>query len=350
LIVDAEKMKVNLRDMAEFAERANVRLRPHSKTHKSPELALKQISYGAVGICTQKVSEAEVMVKNGVKNILISNEIIGIEKVRRLAKLSKEAEMSVCVDSMEGIRQLSQVATESDVKINCLIDIDCGYHRCGVSPTQAVKLAQHITQMKCLELKGIMGYEGHVGLHPPKQWPKLVKLAMAVVMKAKKKIEESSISVEEVLVGGTSSAHLSGLYPGVTEITPGEYIFYCYRNVKSGLVQLDRCALSVLCTAMSKPTPHRIVIDAGLKTFAYDGNGEYPYLRNEKLRKARFVSLSEEHGTLHLPTGSNVRIGDILEFIPYNIGTCVNLHDTLYLTRNGRVEKAIPVLARGMTV
>jgi D-serine deaminase-like pyridoxal phosphate-dependent protein len=350
LVVNAEKMEINLREMAEFAERANVRLRPHIKTHKCPELALKQISYGAVGICVQKVSEAEVMVKNGVKNVLISNEIIGIEKVRRLVNLSKEAEMSVCVDSMEGIRQLSQVATESDAKINCLIDIDCGYHRCGVSPTQAAKLAQQITQMKCLELKGITGYEGHVGSHPRKQWPKLVKLAMAVVMKAKKKIEENSISVEQVVVGGTPSAKISGLYPGVTEITPGEYIFYCYRNVKSGLVQVDRCALSVLSTAMSKPTANRIVIDAGLKTFAFDGNGEYPYLMNENLRKAHFVSLSEEHGTLRLPSESNVKIGDILEFVPYNIGTCVNLHDTLYLTTNGRVEKTIPILARGMTV
>jgi len=349
LVVEVETMERNLRDMADFAKEAHVGLRPHSKTHKSPELALKQMSYGAVGICTQKVSEAEVMVRNGVRNVLISNEIIGLGKLRRLANLSKQADVRVCVDSREGIDQLSQAGKEADVEIKCIIEVDCGYHRCGVSPREAAQLARRIAQGKNLILKGIMGYEGHVGSYPRRRWPMLVRQAMSVVMNAKKKIEENKISVEDVVVGGTPTAKISGLYPGVTEITPGEYIFYDYANVESGMVQVKNCALSVFCTVVSKPSPNRIVIDGGLKTFDFD-EAKYPHLREQHLYRGEFISFSEEHGVIRLVrNASKIKIGEILEFVPYAAGPCVNLHDQLYLSRKGRVEKAVPILARGMT-
>jgi len=349
LVIDSEKMERNLRDMSGFARSAHVRLRPHSKTHKSPELALKQMSYGAVGICTQKVSEAEVMVANGVTDILISNEIIGLEKLRRLANLSKHADITVCVDSCEGIDQLSQVAQEADVKIKCLIDVDCGYHRCGTTPSDAAKLANRIAKTKSLILKGIMGYEGHVGSYPRRYWPALVEQAMSIVMNAKKKIEENSISVENVVVGGTPTAKISGRYPGVTEITPGEYIFYGYRHVESRLVHTNDCALTVFCTVMSNPTPNRIVIDGGLKTFDFD-EAEYPHLRDESHYRAHFVGLSEEHGIIRLRKNqSRIKIGDIIEIVPYATGPCVNMHDKVYLATKGRVQKVMPILARGMT-
>jgi len=349
LVVEVEKMERNLRDMADFAKEAHVALRPHSKTHKSPELALRQMSYGALGICTQKVSEAEVMVRNGVRNVLISNEIIGLGKLRRLANLSRQADVRVCVDSREGIDQLSQASEEADVQIKCIIEVDCGNHRCGVSPREAAQLAKRIVQTKDLVLKGIMGYEGHVGSYPRRHWPMLVRQAMSVVMNAKKKIEENKIPVEDVVVGGTPTAKISGLYPGVTEITPGEYIFHDYANVESGMVRIDDCALYVSCTVMSKPSPNRIVIDGGLKTFDFD-EANYPQLRDQLHFRGEFVSFSEEHGVIRLRrNASKIRIGEILEFIPYAAGPCVNLHDQFYLSRNGRVEKAVPILARGMT-
>jgi D-serine deaminase-like pyridoxal phosphate-dependent protein len=177
----------------------------------------------------------------------------------------------------------------------------------------------------------------------------LVRKAMSVVMNAKKKIEENKISVEDVVVGGTPTAKISGRYPGVTEITPGEYIFYDYANVKSGLVQEKDCALSVFCTVMSKPSSNRIVIDGGLKTFGFD-EAKYPHLREQLLYRGEFVSLTEEHGVIRLlRNASKIKIGEILECVPYAAGPCVNLHDQLYLSRNGRVEKAVPIMARGMT-
>lgn len=348
VVVDIERMERNLRDMADFAREVGVKLRPHSKTHKIPELALKQMDYGAVGVCAQKVSEAEVMVKNGVRNVLISNEVIGLEKLRKFSELSKKAAMTICVDSLEGINQLSKVAEESNVEVNCLIDIDCGMHRCGATPTEASQLATHVTQSKNLVLKGIMGYEGHVGSFPREQWPKLVEEAMSIVMQAKREIERNGIRVEDVVVGGTPTAKLSGKYQGVTEITPGEYIFYDYGHVESGLVKIDDCALSVYCTVMSRPTKDRAVIDGGIKSFDFDQN-EYPRLRHESSYGATLISFSEEHGVLRLDgeKAKEISIGEKLEFIPYHVCTCVNMHDKLYLSRNGRVEKTTPILARG---
>jgi D-serine deaminase-like pyridoxal phosphate-dependent protein len=341
-------MERNLRDMADFAKDASVKLTPHSKTHKVPEFALMQINYGAAGICTQKVSEAEVMADNGVKNILISNEIIGLEKLRRLANLSKKIDLRVCVDSLEGVNELSQAAKEADVRIKCIVEVENGYHRCGVTPAGAAQLAKQITQTGNLAFQGIMGYEGQVGSFPRRQWPSVVKDAMTITLKAKRAIEENGIHVEDVVVGGTPSAKISGRYPGITEITPGEYIFYDYANVKSGLVPVDACALTVKSTVMSRPIPNRAIVDGGLKTFGFAG-AAYPHVKNDALR-AHVTRLSEEHGILKLTKGgTDVKIGDILEFVPYRVGPCVNLHDKMYLTRNGHLEKVVPILGRGMT-
>ena len=348
LVVDAEKIERNLRDMASFAKDASVKLTPHSKTHKCPDLALMQISYGAAGICTQKVSEAEVMADNGIKRILISNEIIGLEKLRRLANLSKRVDLRVCVDSPDGINQLSEAAKEADVRIKCLIDVECGYLRTGVTATVAAQLAKQIAETRTLILQGVHGYEGQVGSYPLRQRPRVVKHAMNMTLKAKGEIEENGLPVEDVVVGGTPSAKMSGRYPGITEITPGEYIFYDYANVTQGLVPVADCALSVRSTVMSRPVPDRAVTDGGLKTFGF-ADAKFPHVKDESLH-ARVTRLSEEHGILKLGKGGmGVKIGDILEFVPYRAGPCVNLHDRIYLTRNGRLEKVLPVLGRGKT-
>jgi len=349
LVVDIEQMERNLRDMAQFARESEVKLRPHSKTHKIPELALRQMEYGAIGICTQKVSEAQVMVDGGVKNVFVSNEVIGIEKLRKFAELSRRATMCICVDSVEGITQLTQVARESNTELNCFVDVDCGMHRCGVTPKEAAKLARMVASTGRLSFKGIMGYEGHIGGHPPKEWPALVKESMSIVMRARDEIKQEGLQVEEVVAGGTPTAKITGKYPGVTVVTPGEYILYDCSHIESGLVTMESCALSVFCTVMSKPAEDRAIIDGGLKTFDFDQT-EYPRLRDENLG-AKVVSFSEEHGVLRLESDrakKEIRVGDRLELVPYHICTCINLHHNLCLTRNRKVEKVVPVFGRGM--
>ena len=350
VVIDLDQMERNLADMQDFCNRAGVKLRPHSKTHKTPELALRQIEYGAVGVCTQKVSEAQVMVEHGVRNVFVSNEVVDPEKLELFAELSGKATMSVCADSPYGVQNLSRAAQDSGIELNCLVDIDCGMRRCGVQPNEAGKLASIIASSKGLVFKGIMGYEGHIGSNPPQDWVRLVKEAMGKVSEAKQDIRRAGIEVENVIVGGTPTAKISAHYSDVTEITPGEYIFYDWGHVRTGLVPMSWVAISVLCTVMSKPEESRAVIDGGLKTFDYDQT-EYPNVRDYENLHIRFSGFSEEHGKLDLEdeiARREFQIGKKFEFVPYHVCTCVNLHNTLYYARRGKVEKALPVLGRGM--
>jgi 3-hydroxy-D-aspartate aldolase len=349
LVADIERVDRNLRNMQDFANKMGKKLRPHSKTHKNPELALRQIQFGAVGVCTQKVGEAEVLVQNGVKDVLVSNEVIGLQKLRRLGEIAKNARIGICVDSLVGADQLGQVSKEMGVEFDCLVDVDVGMHRCGVSsPDQAGKLAKIVSSKRGLNFRGIMGYEGHVAHHPVNEWESLVKQSMQVAADAKRAIKEQGIEVDEVVVGGTPTAKISGKQDVVTQITPGEYIYYGYDHVETGICKMDEIALSIYCTVMSKPTEDRAVIDGGLKTFDFD-QGEFPRLRDESL-KAKLISFSEEHGVLNLEDekAKRVQIGDRLEFVPYHICTCINQHNFVNLARNGTVEKVLPTLGRGM--
>ena len=211
VVIDLDQMERNLVDMADFCEQAGIKLRPHSKTHKTPELALKrQMELGAVGVCTQKVSEAKVMVDNGVKNVFVSNEVVDPEKVRVFAELSEKATMMVCVDSPVGVQNLANAARDSGTELNCIVDVDCGMHRCGVQPEEAGKLASLVASSKGLVFKGIMAYEGHIGGAPKDQWPAQVKEAMGKVSDAKNDVRRAGIEVEHVIVGGTPTAKISG--------------------------------------------------------------------------------------------------------------------------------------------
>ena len=273
VVIDLDQMERNLVDMADFCKQAGIKLRPHSKTHKTPELAKRQIELGALGVCTQKVSEAKVMVDNGVNNVFVSNEVVDPEKLRVFAELSEKATMMVCVDSPVGVNNLSNAAIVSGTELHCIVDVDCGMHSCGVQPEEAGKLASLVASSKGLVFKGIMAYEGHIGGAPKEQWPAQVKEAMGKVSDAKKAVRRAGIELDHVIVGGTPTAKISATYPDVTEITPGEYIFYDWNHVQSGLVTMDNVAISVMCSVMSRPEESRAVIDGGWKTFDYDQDG-----------------------------------------------------------------------------
>jgi D-serine deaminase-like pyridoxal phosphate-dependent protein len=284
---------------------------------------------------------------------MITNQVIAKEKLQVLAQLAEKARVSVCVDSVSGIEQLQNAARDNNVELHCLIEIDSGMHRSGVGPSEAAELAKLIAKSEGLIFDGIMGFEGQVNNFSKNEWPRIVwprivKEAMDVVSKAKSEIERGGILVENVVVGGTPSAKIVATFPDVTEITPGEYIFYDYEHFSSGLVPLMQCALSVLSTVVSRPAPERAILDAGCKTFDFD-ECRFPGPKDQSL-KVKFVGLSEEHGTLILEdehTRSSFTIGEKLEFLPYHVCPCVNLHDEIFFYRRGRIEKISKVLARG---
>ncbi len=256
----------------------------------------------------------------------------------------------ICVDSQVGVQNLSTAAKVSGTELHCIVDVDCGMHRCGVQPEDAGKLASLVASSKGLVFDGIMSYEGHIGGAPKDQWPAQVKGAMEKVSAAKKAVRQAGLEVNHVIVGGTPTAKISGTYPDVTEITPGEYIFYDWAHVRSGLVKMNDVAISVWCSVMSRPEESRAVIDGGWKTFDYDQT-EFPNLRDYENLHATFYGFSEEHGKLKLEdegAKSEFQIGAKFAFAPYHVCTCVNLHNILYYARKGKIEKSLPVLARGM--
>lgn len=346
LIVDLGRLKRNIQKMSDFFKEKSAKLRPHFKTPKTIEIAKMQLETGAIGITCAKVSEAEVLVRAGIKDILIANEIVGETKIKRLIRLWKKgAEVKVAVDSEENVKQLSDLAQKAGIKIGVLVDINIGLPRCGVSPEKGVELARLVSQSPGLKLKGIMGYEGHIVLSEDKNFRENeCKKALAKLIYAKELIEADGHELQIVSAGGTGTYYLTGTYPGITEVQAGSYCLMDTRYDKLGL-GFEK-ALTVQATVISKAFPNFIITDAGEKTMSIEfGMPEligYP--------GCRLVMLSEEHGHI-LVEGSppELKVGDKVEFYPSHICTTVNLNNWLWVVDGEKVIDCWKVSARGLS-
>jgi D-serine deaminase-like pyridoxal phosphate-dependent protein len=343
LLLDLDVMEGNIARMADFFSGVEANLRPHVKTHKTPILAHKQIAAGAIGITCAKLSEAEVMVESGIRDILIANQIVGTQKVERLVDLTRHADVIVAVDSAENVKELSMAAQRRGATVRILVEDDVGQGRCGVDPGEpALDLARRVAESKGLEFAGLMGYEGHaVSIADVDERTRKARLAMKMLMDTTSLIKRAGLSVEVVSAGGTGTYNISGTYPGVTEIQAGSYILMdgSYRKI----VPFD-CALTVLTTVISAQSPERIIVDAGMKSISQDmgmpeAMGQFDLL---------VTRLSEEHGKLKSTSGASpLKPGDKVELIPSHGCTTVNLHDRYYAARNGRLEAVWPIGGRG---
>jgi 3-hydroxy-D-aspartate aldolase len=348
LLVDLDKMEKNLHRMADFAKECDVKLRPHAKTHKVPEIAKMQVEAGANGICLQKLSEAEVFAKAGFHDIFITNEVVGKQKVDNIASLAGKIRLSIAVDNQENIQELSRACSEAGTELHVLVDIDVGMHRCGVSPKEAPKLANLISSQRNLVFDGVMGYDGHVGGgRTSQERVQLSNDAMDQIALAKSEIKNATgLPIEVTSVGGSISTWTDAKRPEVSEVQPGMYLFNAVNLVEAEVATLDDCALTVLSTVMSRPTEERAIIDAGSKAFHFD-HARFPWLVD--LDGSDIYSFSEEHANLSLKgKGRNLKLGDKIEAIPYHCCTCINQHDEMIGIRNSKVEKVWKVAARGM--
>jgi D-serine deaminase-like pyridoxal phosphate-dependent protein len=347
LFVDLDRMERNIRRMADFAKECDVNLRPHAKTHKIPELARLQLEAGAKGISLQKVSEAEVFADAGFNDIFITNEIVGKQKLQRLASLADKINLAVAVDNPENVVELSKSCSEIGSEVSVFVDIDVGMHRCGVEAKDAAELAALVSKQRGLVFKGVMGYDGHVGKGKTKdERTKLCNEAMDLIGISIDEIRHSAgLEPEVVSVGGSISTWTDAKRSEVTEVQPGMYIFNAINLVEAEVATLDDCALTVLSTVMSKPNEERAIIDAGSKAFHFD-HSRFPHLVG--LDGSEIYSFSEEHGNIALKgRGKELKIGDKVEAIPYHCCTCVNQHDELIGVRRSRVEKIWKIAARG---
>ena len=348
LLLDLDAFEANVAAMAEFARGAGVRLRPHAKSHKCPPIALAQIAAGAVGICCQKVSEAEAMVAGGVADVMVSNEIVGAPKLARLAALAGRARVSVCVDDAENVLALDQAARNAGTLLEVLVEIDVGAHRCGVEPGgPAALLAQVVAACGNLRFAGLHAYHGAAQhLRTVGERSAAIARAAADAQITRDLIEQAGLDCPLITGAGTGTFVFEAASRVYTEIQPGSYIFMDAdygRNSWEGMPVFAQ-SLFLLATVMSAPTADRAVVDVGLKAHSVDSG--MPLVHDRP--GLAYASASDEHGVIAVaPDARRPLLGEKLRLVPGHCDPTVNLHDWIVGVRGGVVEAVWPVAARG---
>ena len=353
LLLDLEAFESNLKKMAVYLKQKGIEFRPHAKTHKCPIIARKQLAAGARGICVAKLSEAEVMISEGIQNILITSEIVTLAKICRLAALSaSNPGLMAVVDQPQAVNDFVDAARANKVKLKVVVDIDGGRHRTGsLAGLPSVKLAEQIVGSKWLEFRGIQCYAGHVahtvGFEARKRES---REALEKALETKALLEMRGIPVEMLTGGSTGTYNVDSEIAGFTELQAGSYIFMDldYRDIgaESQELFLDfDFALSVLTTVVSKSHATLATVDGGFKAFATD-KPFTPQLKS--IMGVNFRWAGDEHGILELINPSQeIKLNDRLEFLTPHCDPTVNLYDQLYAVRGDRVEDIWPIAARG---
>ncbi|MFN0162158.1 MAG: DSD1 family PLP-dependent enzyme [Burkholderiales bacterium] len=350
LIVELDPLERNLARMADAARRAGVALRPHAKMHKCAALALRQMALGAVGVCSQKVAEAEALVDAGVNDVLISNEVVGAKKLERLACLAGRARIAVCVDDAGNVADLGRAVRAAGTKLGVLVEIDVGARRCGVAPgAQAVALAQAIHAEPGLVFGGLQAYQGRAQhLRLPAARQAAIEAASAAVRETREALLAAGLACPHVTGAGTGTYMLEAASGVYTELQAGSYAFMDADYALNQQAAPFEHALFVLTTVMSR-APDRAVLDAGLKAHSIDSGMPVPSAdaRGLPLAGLEVRRVSDEHSVLVATTGSLPTLGAKLRLIPGHIDPTINLHDWIIAVRNNRVEELWPVVARG---
>jgi D-serine deaminase-like pyridoxal phosphate-dependent protein len=354
LLIDGAKMNRNIEKMAGIARERGVKLRPHVKTHKIPLIARRQLESGAAGITVAKVSEAEVMADSGIRDIFIAYPLVTVPKIRRAIRLGTGGvRLVVGVDSLEGGRRLSRVATLEGHELEVRLEVDTGLRRTGAPFDKAVELAAELVSLENLRLGGIYTYRGAV----MEDGVPTLDLKQAGLEEGKlmtslaERMRDSGIEVEDVSLGSTPTAGYAAEVEGVTEIRPGTYVFYDRMQARLGACSLEECAAEVVATVVSKPSENLAIIDGGSKTFATDVPPATRPLYLEGFGHvvgypgAILERLTEEHGMLRVNEDLDLGVGDTVRIIPNHVCSTVNLHNEIYLVDGG--TQRIEVSARG---
>ena len=350
LLIDLDVFERNMEFMQNRIDRAGVRLRPHAKTHKCASIAQRQIALGAVGICCQKTSEAEALAQAGVPDIMVTNQVVGTRKTERLAALAQYTKLSVCVDDAENVYELGTAARKLGTKLDVMVEIDVGAHRCGVVPgMEAADLAKLIANDDHLNFIGLQAYQGAAQhLREFSDRKAAIEHATQLTQQTVDTLAAHGYTCQVVAGGGTGT-HVFESTGGVyNEVQAGSYIFmdadYGKNLNQDG--EYDRefeNSLFVLTSVMSRTRATFAVVDAGLKSMSFESGLPDVYGHPDY----RYVASSDEHGRLELNPDSPIRLGDKLKLIPGHCDPTVNLHDWLVCMRADLVESIWPVTARG---
>ncbi|MGH9339832.1 MAG: D-TA family PLP-dependent enzyme [Acidobacteriota bacterium] len=348
LTIDLDVMHRNLDRMGEYCRSHHLELRPHTKTHKIPELARQQLQSGATGLTVAKIGEAEVMSQDGLDDLLLAYPPFGETKARRLHEVLERSRLAVSLDSEDSAEWTSRAANGKTIDV--LVELDLGMRRCGVSPGgEAVELARRIEVKPGLRFAGIMFYPGH--LHPAGNGDdRALEQLNSTLQQQLELFRQEKIPVQRVSGGSTPSAFYSHCIQGLTEIRPGTYIFNDRNTIEWKACTEEDCAASILARVVSTAVPGQAIIDAGSKTFTSDllrgqpGQG-FGLIKDHP--DIEFFALNEEHGYLRLPAGQELALGQFLQIIPNHICVAVNMHEQVYGYRGSEVLHEWPVKARG---
>lgn len=356
VVVHRDILSQNIEDMADFAKKHGVMLRPHLKTHKTLEIARLQQEHGAVGLTCAKTGEAEVFLEAGFTDLLIAFPLVGPAKQRRLFDLIArfpQAKIATLVDSPELAGELSAHAAQRGVILPVWVKVDSGLRRVGVLPgAPAVELARQAASLPALQYEGLLTHAGHsYGASSPEQVREIgLQEAECLLNSA----QELPAGAGGISVGSTPTVRVSGAVPGVTEIRPGNYVFCDATQVRLGVATPERCALRVFARIVSRPAPDRLVIDAGAKTLALDKGAHgtdavagFGLIVGHE--DAVIERLSEEHGVIRIPEASPLQAGDLLEIIPNHSCPVANLTDELFVLDESGHTETWQVVARGKT-
>ncbi len=353
LIIDGATVVRNLNRMADYADHHDLDLRPHTKTHKSLQLADLQLGAAAVGLTVAKVGEAEVM-SEVCEDILVAYPAIDPARTTRLAHLAKHITLRVAVDSLEGAKRLATAANRAKTTIGILVDLDVGMGRTGLQTSgETLRLASHVDRSPGLRLDGLFCYPGHIQCSPAEQGPALEevarKLTTTLELWAAHGLEARIVSG-----GSTPTALQSHLIPDLTEIRPGTYIYNDMNVVRGGFCGLEDCAATIVCTVVSTAVPGQVVIDAGTKTLTSDRCGPAPDSGHGYIveyPEAVITKLTEEHGQVDIRgCGRGPQLGERVTVIPNHVCPCINLQNAVWLRDEDGTLVELPIDARGLLI
>jgi D-serine deaminase-like pyridoxal phosphate-dependent protein len=340
LVLDIDAAQRNIDHMASRLAELPAGIRPHIKVHKSPDLALRQMAAGALGLCTATVWEAMVMFEAGVDDLFVVNTIAGQDKIRALAELAREARIRVAVDEAANAESLSRAAVAAGSTLGVMIEVDDGMDRAGVDDAEAaIALARQIARLPGLRLDGITGYEGHCSTTPERELRvQRQREAMAMFVGVADRLIEAGVPVSVVSAGGTATWELTAANPRLTEIQAGTYVVMdmFHGHMAPGFEH----PLTVQTTVISTP-PGRLILDAGNKSMSAGTLARivgFPY---------EAISFAEEHGIYNAPPDLPLKVGDSVTLIPgYSPGT-VNWYDAYHVVKDDVVVDIWPVVPRG---
>lgn len=350
-LVDLDVLEKNISTMAESARNSGIKLRPHVKTHKMPVIAKMQLQAGAAGITCAKASEAEVMARSGIRDMLIAFPVVGEIQIGMIMKLLDSCRVTVGFDSFSGAAGINDAAGRYGLTVDLCMIVDTGAGRDGVAPgPEALELAGRVSGLNNVRIRGIMTHEGHVyRAGGPGDAAGLAWEAGRKMVETARLLRSNGHAVEEVSMGSTPACRAGVVVEGITEWRPGTYVFNDMHEVALA-TPLEECALSILGTVVSNPAPGRYILDTGSKTLAADKivDGGYGYIKEAP--GAVIERISEEHGVVRAEGEDNLLIGRRVEIIPNHACTVINLMDWVYVCRGEEVVDRWRVEARGKTV